>query len=166
MEGIPRELKFPGDIFIHPPCSKPGLNAPGLHIDTLFSLLYIGRILFGGAPSGLIFRSGGILKEVVRKIIDTEHEFRESVEQAREKARKIVRDAEDRGRELVEESRRRALKEAQELIARLKSEAEDEKERRVGQVEGGGAELLSKKGKEIGRAVERITELVTGGIKV
>jgi vacuolar-type H+-ATPase subunit H len=102
------------------------------------------------------------VKEVVRKIIDTEREVRERIEEARGEAQKTVRDAEVSSRELLEEAKQKAVREGQELIARLQHEAEVERDRQVEMVKGGSPELMTKRKKEIDRAVKRIVALIAG----
>lgn len=103
------------------------------------------------------------MKEVVRKIIDTEREIRERIERAREKAQKTVREAEVKSRELLEEAKQQAVREGQELVARLQHEAEEERDRQVEMVKGGSPELMTKKKKEINRAIQRIIDLIARG---
>lgn len=102
------------------------------------------------------------MKEVVRKIIETEREVRDRIERAHGQAQKIVRDSETSSRELTEERRQKAVLEAQELVERMKKEAEEEHHRQVEKVKGGSPELVRKKSKEIDRAVELVTALVIG----
>ncbi len=102
------------------------------------------------------------MKEAVRKIIDTEREVREKIERARDDAQKTVRDAEIGSRELLEEAKQKAVREGQELIARLQREAEDERHRQVEMVKGGSPELMTKRKKEIDRAIQRIVTLISG----
>jgi vacuolar-type H+-ATPase subunit H len=102
------------------------------------------------------------VKEVVKKIMETETEVREQIEHARQEAQKIVRNAEARSREIGEESRQRAIREGQELVERLRREAEAERDRQVDKVKGGSAELMQAKEREIERAVAAIIELLAG----
>ena len=96
------------------------------------------------------------MKEVVRKIIDTEKEVREKIERTRENAQKTVRDAEVGSRDLLEDAKQKAVREGQELITRLQREAEEERNRQVEMVKGGSPELMTKRKEEIDRAIERV----------
>lgn len=131
-------------------------------VDSPFSVLYTDSIFSCTAPNRLTFQSGGKLKEIVQKIIETEQEVREKIEVARKEAQDIVRRAEAQSRELEEQKRQEAVKQAQELIERLKREAERERDSQVENVKGGSKELIEKKGGEIDRAVERVTDLIIG----
>jgi vacuolar-type H+-ATPase subunit H len=102
------------------------------------------------------------LKEVVKKIMETENEVRGKVERAHEEAQKIVRSAEGKSRDIAEESRQNAIREGQRLVELLKKEAETERDLQVGKVRGGSEELVKRRAKEIERAVKEITKLVTG----
>ncbi len=102
------------------------------------------------------------MKEIVQQILKTEQEVRDKIEEARKESQKIVRDAETRSREIVEEGRQKAVHEAQELVERLKREAEEERTRQIEAVRGGSPELIESRSREIDRAVERITRLLTG----
>jgi len=102
------------------------------------------------------------VKEAVRKIIDIEREVREKIERARDDAQKTVRDAEVGSRELLEGAKQKAVREGQELIARLQREAGDERDRQVKMVKGGSPELMTKRKKEIDRAIQRIVTLIAG----
>jgi vacuolar-type H+-ATPase subunit H len=105
---------------------------------------------------------GGTLKEVVKKIMETEAEVREQIERAHQEAQKIVRNAEARSREIAEESRQQAVRGGQQLVERLKREAEEERDRQVGRVKGGSPELMKQKEREIEEAVAQIIGLITG----
>ena len=102
------------------------------------------------------------MKEVVKKIMETEAEVRKKVEAAHEKAQKIVRGAEGKSRDVTEETRQNAIREGQQLIEFLKKEAEAERDREVGKVKGGSAEIMERRAKEIDLAVMAITGLATG----
>ena len=102
------------------------------------------------------------MKEIVKKIMETEQEVRERIDRARGDAQRIVREAEKRSRELVEEDRQKTARDAQEIVARMKREAEQEKVHRIEKVKGGSPELIEKKGREIDRAVRRVVDAVLG----
>ena len=102
------------------------------------------------------------MKEIVKKIMETEHAVREKIDRARGEAQKIIRDAEKRSREILEERRQDSARKAQELIAYMKREAEEEKARQIDKVKGGSPELIEKKNAEIDRAVGRVVDAVLG----
>ncbi|MBN2184002.1 MAG: hypothetical protein JW746_01610 [Candidatus Krumholzibacteriota bacterium] len=101
------------------------------------------------------------MKEIVKRIIETEKEIRDKVEDAHSQAQKIVRAAESGSRDIIEKKRLEAMKEGQALIERLTAEAEAKRTLQVEKVRGGSAELLKKRSKEVDRAVGRIVDMVT-----
>lgn len=102
------------------------------------------------------------MKEIVKKIMETEREVRERIETAREEAQRIVREAEKKSRELTEEHRQRTTRDAQEMVERMKREAEAEKTLQIEKVKGGSHALIEKRSTEIERAVGRIVGVVLG----
>ncbi|MBU8920725.1 MAG: hypothetical protein KOO63_02585 [Bacteroidales bacterium] len=102
------------------------------------------------------------MKEIVKKIMETEKEIRGRIDEAKAKAQKVVRGAETKSREVVEQGRHQAVHDGQELIERLSREAERERALQVSKVSGGSEELLQKKSAGIAKAVTRIHGLVTG----
>lgn len=94
--------------------------------------------------------------------METEHDVRERIDQARGQAQQIVREAEKRSRGLIEERRQKTAHEAQDTIARMKNEAEQERARQIEKVKGGSPELIEKKSSEIERAVRRVVDEVLG----
>ena len=105
------------------------------------------------------------MKEIVKRIMETETEIRDRVEDAHSEAQKIVRAAETGSRDIVEEKRLAAMKEGQALIERLASEAEEERALQVEKVSGGSAELLKRRSKEVEKAVARIIDIVTDSVR-
>ena len=101
------------------------------------------------------------MKEIVKKIMETENEIRGKVEDAYLRAQKIVRAAESGSRDIIEKKRQDAIKEGQELIERLTGEAEGERALQVEKVKGGSAELLKRRSKEVDSAIGRIIDMVT-----
>jgi len=102
------------------------------------------------------------LKEVVKKIMETENELRGKVEDARSQAQKIVKTAESGSRDIIEKKRQEAMKKGQALIESMTNEAESERTLQVDKVKGGSSELLKRRSKEVDRAVDRIIDMVTG----
>ena len=102
------------------------------------------------------------MKEIVKKIIDTEQEVRGRIEAARSEAQKIVRDAERDSRSLEEEHRQNAVKDAHDAIETAKREAEEEKARQIAEVAGGSTELIRRKKGEIETAVQRVSDMILG----
>jgi vacuolar-type H+-ATPase subunit H len=102
-----------------------------------------------------------VLKEIVKKIMETENEVRGRVEDAHSQAQKIVRAAESGSRDIIEKKRLEAVKEGQALIERLTGEAEEQRTLQVEKVRGGSAELLKSRSKKVDRAVGRIIDMVT-----
>ena len=106
------------------------------------------------------------MKEIVKKIMETEQEIRGKVEDAHSKAQKVIRAAESGSRDIIEKKRQDAMKEGQALIERLTAEAEAERTLQVDKVKGGSAELLKRRSKEVDIAVGRIIDMVTDSSKI
>ncbi len=102
------------------------------------------------------------MKEIVQKILETEKGVRESIERAHADSQMIVREAEEKSRKVEEGVRQKAMHDAQEIVERMKLEAEEERKRQIGTAQGGSAEIIKKKSKEIKAAADRVTNLVLG----
>jgi vacuolar-type H+-ATPase subunit H len=102
------------------------------------------------------------LKEIVQKILETEKEAHDGIENARAQAQRIVRKAEDESGQIEEKVREQAMLEAQKITERMKEEAEAERRRQIDAAQGGSAELIKKKGAEIKEAAESVTNLILG----
>jgi len=102
------------------------------------------------------------LKEIVKKIMESEKEVRARIDEAHAEAQKIVREAESKSREIVEQGRQKAVQEGQNLTEKMKREAEEERRVRVSQVNVNPDEIMKKCGASIDRTVAIIKDLVTG----
>ncbi len=102
------------------------------------------------------------MKDIVKKIMESEKEVRASVEAARAEAQQIVRDAEAKNREIIEQGRQKAVTEGQNLLESMKREAEEERKVQVSQVSIDTDAVMKKRGREIDRTVAMIKDLVTG----
>ena len=102
------------------------------------------------------------MKDIVKKIMESEKEVRASVEAAHAEAQQIVRDAEGKGREIAEQGRQKAVIEGQNLLERMKREAEEERKVQVSQVSIDTNAVMKRRGREIDRTVAMIKDLVTG----
>ncbi len=105
---------------------------------------------------------GVALKEIVKKIMESEKEIRARIDDAHAESQKIVREAESKSREIVEQGRQKAVIEGQEIIDRMRREAENERKIRLSEVGVSPDEAMKKRGAEIDRAVAMIKDLVTG----
>lgn len=102
------------------------------------------------------------MKDIVKKIMESEKEVRASVEAARAEAQQIVRDSEVKNREIIEQGRQKAVMEGQNLLESMKREAEEERKVQVSQVKIDTESVMKKRGSEIDRTVAMIKDLVTG----
>ena len=102
------------------------------------------------------------MKDIVKKIMESEKEVRASVEAARAEAQQIVRDSEVKNREIIEQGRQKAVMEGQNLLESMKREAEEERKVQVSQVKIDTDSVMKKRGSEIDRTVAMIKDLVTG----
>lgn len=105
------------------------------------------------------------MKDIVKKIMESEKEVRASIEAARAQAQQIVRDAETKNREIIEQGRLQAVQEGQILLEKMKREAEEERKIQVSQVSIDTDEVMKKRGPNIDRTVAIIKDLVTGKIR-
>ncbi len=133
-------------------------------VDTHGSLLYISLNLFHFRFENLFefTLTGGALKEVVQKILETEKEVRESIERAHADAQAILRDAEHQSRLVDEKIRQQAIHAAQEIAERMKQEAEAERQQQTSQAQGARSELFKRKSAEIEAATKRVVDLIFG----
>ena len=102
------------------------------------------------------------MKEIVKKIMETETEVREAVDNARTEAQKIVREAETQSRDVIEKGRQDAIRESQGLVAKYRKDAENERKRQVDAVKGGSEELLASKASHIEAAAVKVLNIVKG----
>jgi vacuolar-type H+-ATPase subunit H len=102
------------------------------------------------------------LKEIVQKILETEKEAHDGIENARVEAQRIIRKAEDQSGQIEAGVREKAVLEAQKITERIKKEAEEERQRQIDAAQGGSAELIKKKSAEIEEAAENVTNLILG----
>lgn len=102
------------------------------------------------------------MKEIVKKIMESEKEVRARIDEAHAEAQRIVREAEAKSREIVEQGRQKAVVEGQELMERMKRDAEAERKARLSRVGVSPDEVIKKRGAVIDLTVALIKDLVTG----
>ena len=102
------------------------------------------------------------MKEIVQKILETEKEARDGVENARAEAQQIVREAEEKSRQVEEGVRKEAMQKAHSIMERMKEEAERERKQQVERAQVGSTEIIKKKKAEIETAAGRVTNLILG----
>lgn len=102
------------------------------------------------------------MKEIVQKILETEKEARDGIENARAEAQQIVREAEEKSRQVEEKVRQEAMRKAHSIVERMKEEAERERKQQVECAQIGSAAIIKEKRAEIEAAADRVTNLILG----
>ena len=102
------------------------------------------------------------MKEIVQKILETEKEAREGIENARAQAQQIVREAEEKSRQVEEKVRQDAMRKAHVIMQQMSEEAERERKQYVERAQIGSAEIIKAKRAEIEAAANRVTNLILG----
>jgi vacuolar-type H+-ATPase subunit H len=101
------------------------------------------------------------LKRQIDRILETEKEVREKIDQAREKSRKIIREAEAKSREIVDGGRKEAFSRSKDIVEDYKKRAKEERDRQIGGVKADTEDFFSQKRGEIEKAASRITEMLS-----
>ena len=101
------------------------------------------------------------MKEQIDRILKTEKEVHEKIEESRDESRKIIKEAEARSREIVDEGRKEAFERSKGIVEGYKSRAEVEREKKIGDVKAGNEDFFSDREGEIKNAIGRIAEIVS-----
>jgi vacuolar-type H+-ATPase subunit H len=102
------------------------------------------------------------VKEIIRKILETEKEARDGIENSRAEAQQIVREAEEKSRQVEEGVRKEAMQKAHSIMEQMKEEAERERKQQVERAQVGSTEIIKKKKTEIETVADRVMNLILG----
>lgn len=105
------------------------------------------------------------MKEVVARVLETEKQARQAVEEARLKAKTIVSDAEEEARKLSASVREKALAEGRRIVAAVEAEAQAQRDKELARSGQEGKNLWKDREAEIKASVDVLFAIVTGSEK-
>ena len=96
------------------------------------------------------------MKEAVERIVGEEEAAKRSVEEARQKANRLILEAGSRAREMLDEAKGKASLESQKFIEKSEKDAADERKEKINQVIAQCENLKQDKKKQIKTVAEKV----------